>query len=277
MIVMDGILVINKPAGMTSHDVVNFLRKHYHQKKFGHTGTLDPDATGVLLVLCGKACKVLQFLNDTDKTYQAEIQLGYSTSTDDISGEILEEKEINTAFDFDEILSTFKGPLHQKVPATSNKKVNGQKLIDLQRKGALVPDVYQDIEVYDIHSIGSLTFEVSCSSGTYVRSICRDFALKTNNLGCMKSLVRTQVGRFSLDQAQSLEELKTSEPILYPVEMLLDHLPMIAYDPILDVYQGKRINLDVDQDRVCISDQGKAIAIYDREKDSIFKSKRGLW
>lgn len=277
MIVMDGILVINKPAGMTSHDVVNFLRRHYHQKKFGHTGTLDPDATGVLLVLCGKACKVLQFLNDTDKSYQAEIQLGYSTTTDDISGEILEQKEVNTDFDFDEVLNSFKGPLHQKVPATSNKKVNGQKLIDLQRKGAVVPDVYQDIEVYDIHAIGKLAFEVHCSSGTYVRSICRDFALKTKNLGCMKSLVRTSVGRFRLEQAQSLDELKSADPILYPVQMLLDHLPMVEYETILDVYQGKRIQLETDANRVCICDQGEPVAIYDREKDDIFKSKRGLW
>ncbi len=274
---MDGILVINKPAGMTSHDVVNFLRRHYHQKKFGHTGTLDPDATGVLLVLCGKSCKLLQFLKDTDKTYQAEIELGYSTTTDDISGEVLERKEINEDFNFDEVLSTFKGPLHQRVPATSNKKVNGQKLINLQRKGEKVPDVYQDIEVYDIHSTGHLSFEISCSSGTYVRSICRDFALKTDNLGCMKSLVRTKVGRFTLDQAQSLEDLKTAEPILYPVQMVLDHLPMLEYEPILDVYQGKRICLNQEKDRVCITEQGNPVAIYDRERDSVFKSKRGLW
>ena len=274
---MDGIIVINKEAGMTSHDVINQLRRMYHQKKFGHSGTLDPDATGVLVVLCGKACKALQFLSDTDKTYKAEIQLGYSTTTDDISGDILEEKEVNLDFNFDEVLSDFKGHLRQKVPATSNKKVNGQKLIDLQRQGKEVPDVYQDIEVYDIYSIGDLAFEVSCSSGTYVRSICRDFAIKTNNLGCMKSLVRTRVGRFDISQAQTLNDLKNGEAILYPIETVLDHLPMIEYENPLDVYQGKRIQLNTSYDRVCVTENKKAIAIYDRENGSTFKSKRGLW
>ena len=274
---MDGILVINKPAGMTSHDVINRLRKMYHQKKFGHTGTLDPDATGVLVALCGKACKVLQFLHDTDKKYIGQIALGFSTTTDDISGEVLERKPVNEDFDFAEVLASFKGKLHQKVPATSNKRVNGQKLIDLQRKGKEVPDVYQDVTIYDIQALDDYRFEVSCSSGTYVRSICRDFALKTNNLGCMKSLQRIQVGRFSIEQAQTLEDLEHQEPILYPIEMVLDHFPMIEFEKIQDVYQGKRISLDCEADMVCITENHHPVAIYQRENGSTFRSKRGLW
>lgn len=275
---MDGILIINKPKGMTSHDVISRLRKLYHQKKFGHTGTLDPDATGVLVVLCGKACKINQFLADTDKKYIAKIQLGYSTTTDDIHGDVLDRKPIDENFDFDSVISSFQGPCHQRVPMTSNKKVNGMKLLDYQRKGLPVPEVYQDVMIYAIKPLEDLSFEIACSSGTYVRSICRDFGPLTNNLSCMASLVRTQVGRFTLSQAQDLDDLANGEkPVLYSIRSVLDHLPMIAYPDIYAIYQGKTIHLDTDQDRVCIVENKEPIAIYDRIEEDIFHSKRGLW
>ncbi|WP_455525015.1 tRNA pseudouridine(55) synthase TruB [Holdemanella biformis] len=274
---MDGILIIDKPYGMTSHDVVNWLRKKYKQKKFGHTGTLDPNATGVLVVLCGKSCKLLQFLSDTDKEYIGQIEFGKSTSTDDIWGKVEAEKEVNLDFSFSEELQKFVGRNHQLVPKTSNKKVNGKKLMDYQREGLEVPKVYSDIEIYSMEDLGDYRFKVACSSGTYVRSICRDLALNTNNLGCMKSLRRTKVGRFTIDQAQTLEDLETHEPVLYPSIYVLDHLDKINYQPIEDVYQGKRIRLDNSNNEVCILDAGKPIAIYEKEREGLFKSKRGLW
>ena len=274
---MDGILIIDKPYGMTSHDVVNWLRRKYKQKKFGHTGTLDPNATGVLVVLCGKACKLLQFLSDTDKEYIGSIQFGQSTSTDDIWGEVEATKEVNLDFDFNEELQKFVGKNHQLVPKTSNKKVNGKKLMEYQREGLAVPEVYSDIEIYSMEDLGDYSFKVSCSSGTYVRSICRDLAFHTNNLGCMKSLRRTRVGRFTIDQAMTLENLETKEPILYPSILVLDHLDKLAYQPIQDVYQGKRIRVENPHQQICIMDQDEPIAIYEKERDGLFKSKRGLW
>lgn len=271
--IMDGILVINKPMGMTSHDVINRLRKKYHQKKFGHTGTLDPDASGVLVVLCGKACKVLQFLADTDKRYIAEIELGRQTSTDDSSGKTLIEKPVSMNFDFENALKQFEGPLHQLVPMTSNKKVHGKKLLEYQREGLDVPKVHQDVTIYSIRSLGFPKFEVYCSSGTYIRSICRDLALSTGNVGCMKSLCRTAVGRFTLDRAQCLDE----EPILYSIKTVLAHLPMIEYDNTEWIKQGKPISLDNDAKRVCITENQEPIAIYDRKEDDLFYCKRGLW
>ena len=122
-------------------------------RKFGHTGTLDPDATGVLVVLCGKACKALQFLNDTDKKYVSSIQLGYFTTTDDIHGEITQQKDINLDFDFDEVLRSFLGKQSQQVPMTSAKKIKGKKLMDYQRENIDIEPVYQDIDIYSIHSI----------------------------------------------------------------------------------------------------------------------------
>lgn len=274
---MDGILIIDKPYGMTSHDVVNWLRKRYKQKKFGHTGTLDPNATGVLVVLCGKACKCLQFLSDTDKEYIGSIEFGISTSTDDIWGEIEEKKEVNLNFNFDEELQKFIGKNHQLVPKTSNKKVNGKKLMDYQRQGLEVPKVYSDIEIYEMENLENYSFRVSCSSGTYVRSICRDLANNTHNLGCMKSLRRTKVGRFTIDQAQTLEELETQKPVLYPMIEVLDHLEKVNYEPIEEVYQGKRIQYTTSDNQICIMDKNEPIAIYEKEKENIFKSKRGLW
>ena len=277
---MDGILIINKPKGKTSHDVINKLRKIYHQKKFGHSGTLDPQAEGVLIVLCGKACKVLQFLNDTDKVYQSSIQVGFSTDTDDIYGNKLEEKEINHNFDFEEVLKTFEGHQHQMVPMTSAKKINGKKLLDYQREGKEIQPVFTDIEIYSIHPLDdtSLSFEISCSSGTYVRSVCRDFGFKTNNLACMKSLKRIQVGRFTIDMAQYLIDLEKGEqPILYPISSVLEHIPRVDDVDIPSIYQGKHIHIDTPYDQICIYDKNQPIAIYQRDHKDVFRSVRGLW
>lgn len=276
---MDGILIVNKPAGMTSHDVVNRLRKILKTKKIGHTGTLDPQATGVLIVLVGKACKILQFLKDTDKTYQAGIQLGYATDTMDIFGNVTQEKEICTDFNFEEVLQTFQGKIRQLVPMTSAKKIHGKKLMEYQRENIEIKPLYQDVEIYSIHALNAenLTFEVHCSSGTYVRSLCHEFAQKTNNVGCMKSLTRTRVGRFSIEQAQSLEEIKDSAK-LYPMENLLSHIVRIDMDDIQDIIYGKTIWLkDQDEDLVCIYHDNQPIAIYEKFEKGHYRSKRGLW
>ena len=274
---MDGIIVINKPAGMTSHDVIAFLRKKYKQKKFGHTGTLDPNASGVLVVLCGKACKILQFLEDTDKEYIAQLQLGAQYSTDDIGGEKKKDQPIQPIQDLQALLRSMEGKQHQLVPKTSAKKIQGKKLMDYQREGKEVPDVYANIEIYATKVLDekNLIFQVSCSSGTYIRSICRDIAQKTNNLGAMASLVRTKVGRFQLEQAESLDQERHT---LYPLEMALDQYPFIRYPDLSAIKNGKPIMLDSEKDRVCLVDQEqKALAIYEREEGNLFKSKRGLW
>lgn len=272
---MDGILVINKPVGMTSHDVIGTLRRRYKQKKFGHTGTLDPNASGVLVILAGRAAKLLQFLPDTDKEYIAGIELGKKTSTDDIWGEVLEEKPVNTDFDFEEVLSSFKGPLHQRVPDTSAKKVDGKKLMEYQRKNQEVPAVYADVTVYDIEPVSKedLTFTVDCSSGTYVRSICRDFGEKTGNLACMKSLVRTRAGGYTLEQA---EDLEAETHTLYPMETVLD-LPRIDWPDKSDILNGRHIRINDQPDLVSIFCDGELMAVYERDHQNVYSCKRGLW
>lgn len=270
---MDGILVINKPAGMTSHDVISHLRRQYKQKKFGHTGTLDPDATGVLVVLAGKACKCLQFLENTDKEYLAEIELGEDTDTDDAAGNVINTKPVNTSFDFAAELHKFKGPLHQRVPDVSAKKVDGKKLYELQRKGREVPAVYADVTVYDIEPAGDLKFRVACSSGTYIRSICRDLAHNTGNCGHMKSLVRTRTGQFGLEEAQPLEGPHT----IYPMKQALAGMKSMHWAKEGDIENGRRIHIDTPEERLLmVDDRGEPLAVYGRDHGDVFGCIRGL-
>lgn len=274
---MDGILVVNKPAGMTSFDVIARLRKQYGQKKFGHTGTLDPMASGVLVILAGSACKILPFLKDTDKEYEATIELGARYDTDDVTGIIEETAPVRLDFDFQTVLETFAGKQHQKVPKASAKKINGKKMYDYLRSGQPVPDVYSDIEVYSIEPISSddLSFRVSCSSGTYIRSICRDFGEKTGNLAAMKDLVRTRACGFSLDQADALD---APEHHVYPIRMLLDY-PEMQAPAAEDIRNGKTVHLDCQDDEVLLLDGEDVLAIYARRKpgSDLFSCVRGLW
>lgn len=275
---MNGILVINKPAGMTSFDVIGKLRKKYGQKKFGHAGTLDPMASGVLVVLAGSATKILPYLSDTDKEYIASIALGTQYDTDDVFGKAEASKPVDMDFDFEKVLAGFAGRQHQKVPKASAKKIHGKKMIDYLRQDQPVPDVYTDIEIYGIQALdaGSLSFKVDCSTGTYVRSICRDFGLKTGNLAAMKSLVRTKANGFSIDQA---EELDADTHTLYPAARLLNYPQVQAENPE-DIRNGKGIVLRHEKaDRVLVMDGDELLAIYSRKDPGrpLFVCTRGLW
>lgn len=276
---MDGILLIHKEANMTSHDVVSRLRHILHMKKIGHSGTLDPDATGVLLILLGKACKVLPYLEDTDKEYIATIELGKRTDSDDSTGAILETKEILEITDLQGVLNTFLGKQKQLPPMISSIRVNGKKLYEYARANQAVERPLRDVEFYEFEVLdqASLKFRVACSSGTYVRSLCRDVAEKTGNLGCMKSLVRTAVGRFRLKDCYTLEDIEKGNFSLHSVREVLSHLPMVNYEPIQDIYHGKHVRMDVMANRVAVLDKDEVIAIYERDHGHIFRSVRGLW
>lgn len=276
---MDGILLINKESGMTSHDVVFKLRKILNTKKIGHTGTLDPDATGVLVVLVGKACKILPFLEDTDKEYIAELKLGEATDTEDIWGKVVETKAITPIKDFGGLLKSFEGKQKQLPPMISSIKVNGRKLYEYARSGETVERPLRDIEIYEteVLDMQKYRFRAACSSGTYIRSLCRDLAVKSGNLGCMSSLVRTRVGRFTLDQCVTLDEVSQGNYKLFPIKDALNHLPMIAVENPSDVLNGKRIRLNCDAEMAVILNNDEVLAVYEREKENIYRSVRGLW
>ena len=276
---MDGILVIHKEAGMTSHDVVAQLRRILHIKKIGHSGTLDPQATGVLLVLVGKACKALPYLEDTDKEYIATMRLGERRDTDDIWGEITETKEVMPIHDLQSILDTFKGQIKQLPPMISSVKVNGKKLYEYARNHEEVKRPLRDVTIYDIKALDEelLQFQVDCSSGTYVRTLCVDIAEKSGNLGCMSSLVRTKVGRFELKDAVTLDEVRAGKLALHPMMEVFDGYPHVAYEPIQDIYHGKKVVLDHTEDEVVIIHGDDVVAVYRKEEGNRYRCARGLW
>ena len=187
---MDGILVINKPKGYTSHDVVNCLRKALNTKKIGHTGTLDPNATGVLPILVGTATKLSKYLIEHDKTYIATVKLGEKTETGDSEGTVIKQdlgiltRKI-TEGEIKNVLNSFKGKQQQIPPMYSAIKINGKKAYEYARKGQEVKIEPREIEIYDIRFISKdnleITFEVSCSKGTYIRTLCESIAEKLRN------------------------------------------------------------------------------------------------
>ena len=210
-----GIINVYKEKGFTSHDVVAKLRGIVGQKKIGHTGTLDPDATGVLPVCLGKATKLCDLLTDKNKTYEAVLLLGKTTDTQDITGEVLEEKstEALTEEKVREAIEGFIGDYEQIPPMYSALKVNGKKLYELAREGKVIERKARPVKILDIQileiDLPKVRMEVSCSKGTYIRTLCHDIGEKLGCGGCMESLIRTRVSTFRIEDAKTLDEIET--------------------------------------------------------------------
>ena len=232
----DGVLLIHKPYGITSFDVVARVRRLYGTKKVGHTGTLDPIATGLLPVLVGRAVKASEFLTEKDKEYVAGLRLGLTTDTEDITGTVLSASEAIP--DSETVFRTarqFTGEIMQIPPMYSALKVGGEKLVDLARKGVVIERQARPITVHELDIEGSgadYTMRVFCSKGTYIRTLCADIGSKLGCGGVMTSLIRTKTGAFSLENAHTLEELETlslseREKLLLPTELLFTHLSTV--------------------------------------------------
>ena len=312
---MNGILCVYKEAGYTSHDVINRLRRISNQKKIGHTGTLDPNAEGVLPVCFGNATKVCGILTDTDKCYRAELILGKVTDSYDITGEVLAEQEVRvTVKQLQEVIQEFVGTQLQTPPMFSARKVNGQKLYDLARQGIVVEREQKEITVYDItlESIvccdetgreiekNSMDFDVNmlstevmrayitvhCSKGTYIRSICHDIGEKLGCGACMGSLLRTKVGRFTLEDSRTIKELSQIaeegklEELLISADSMFPEYPKLSQlpeDADLLLRNGNQIYLKqipmydwMEQEQVKIrmyDGSGRFCAIYEYRKD----------
>lgn len=217
---MDGILIINKPKQYTSHDVVAKVKKICGEK-VGHTGTLDPMATGVLPLLLGQGTKLSKYLINHDKTYIATIQLGKKTDTLDSEGSILEERIVDGKLfnkeNVQRVLECQIGKQIQTPPIYSAIKVNGKKLYEYARKGVEVEIPKREIEIYNIELLDinekdkTIEFRVHCSKGTYIRTLCENIAEKLGTIGYMKELNRVQVGQFNLNQAITVEELEKNK------------------------------------------------------------------
>lgn len=232
-----GILNVYKEQGYTSHDVVAKLRGIVGQKKIGHTGTLDPDATGVLPVCLGKATKVCDLLTDKDKTYRAILRLGITTDTQDISGQVIKERDPRglKGEEVRQAILSFVGAYEQVPPMYSALKVNGKKLYELAREGKTVERKRRPVHIHEIQiqemNLPRVEFTVTCSKGTYIRTLCHDVGEKLGVGGCMEELERIAVGRFHLRDALTLKEIQemkeegTLEEVLRPVDSVFLQYP----------------------------------------------------
>lgn len=235
---MDGVLIIDKPAEMTSHDVVNRVRRILKTKRVGHTGTLDPFATGVLVLLVGKATRLAQFVDKATKEYVAEIRFGFATDTGDRTGSALSEPQrINFSIpDLENALTKFRGEIEQVPPMYSAKKVGGKKLYEHARKGEEIERKPIKITILDLAVLETnlnaaeptARIRVLCSAGTYIRTLAEDIGKVLGSHAHLRSLRRIAAGRFNLENANSLEDLEGANDatsLLLPIEMLISELP----------------------------------------------------
>lgn len=280
---MDGIIIVNKPAGMTSHDVVNRIRKIFKTKKVGHCGTLDPDATGVLVVAVNKATKLLQFLTADNKEYIATLSLGTATDTYDASGKITAAKEYVPISDKKILacLNSFVGEQEQIPPMHSAIKVNGKKLYEYARNNETVeiPKRVITIDYIELISIvdNLVKFKVGCSKGTYIRSLCFDIAKALDYPGHMYSLIRSKSGIFSLSDSYSLEEIENGKFEMISMEKALSAYPKLVVDDENIVYHGKKIKSKITHQVALYNNKNKVLAIYGPDGNGYLKNIRGLW
>ena len=279
---INGIVNIYKEKGYTSHDVVAVLRKVVGQKKIGHTGTLDPDATGVLPVCLGRATKVCELLTDHDKTYEALLLLGKTTDTQDISGEVLEERDPGdlTEEEVRSCIESFIGEYDQIPPMYSALKVNGKKLYELAREGKTVERKSRKVQIHGIRilemNLPHVRMEVDCSKGTYIRTLCHDIGEKLQVGGCMEELERTKVGRFLKEDAVILDEVRQKmeqgegAELFTPLDQIFAELPAVT---VTDAKAWMSYNGNDLPERFLLEKEawtdGQEVRVYDSRKNFI--------
>ena len=272
---MNGVLVVNKPKGYTSRDIVNIISKKLNTKKVGHTGTLDPIAEGVLVVPIGRALKISELLTSEKKEYIAKVILGYETDMLDITGKEIKRNIPNVDKDkLIEVLNSFIGKYNQEVPMYSAVKVNGRKLYEYARSNIQITPPSKIVEIYSISLLegpiykdDTVEFTMKCevSKGTYIRSLIRDIAYKLSTYGTMKELIRTKQGSFLLEDAFTLEDIQKDNYKLLSIKEALPNIKITKIDDktlkqvkngmVLDKFFEEEISLLVDKD-------GREIAIY---------------
>ncbi|MEG0275436.1 MAG: tRNA pseudouridine(55) synthase TruB [Coprobacillus sp.] len=278
---LDGILLVHKEAGMTSHDVVFKVRKLLQTKKVGHCGTLDPDATGVLVLCVGKATKAIQFLTCDQKEYIATLSLGKFTDTYDASGTVLREKKFEGVDNVKEVLDSFLGQQKQMPPIYSAIKVNGKKLYEYARNNEEVKIEPRDINILDIELINQIDNEITlrfyCSKGTYIRSLCVDIAEKLGYPGHMSRLIRSQSGMFCLKDCVTLDDIANNRFRMLSIEEAFADYEKYVIDDENIVYHGKLIKSDIDHNVVVVNKEQKVLAVYGPDGHGYLKNIRGLF
>lgn len=281
---MNGIIIINKPKDYTSRDIVNIVSKKLNTKKVGHTGTLDPLATGVLVLPIGRALKVSELLTSNTKEYIAEVILGYETDMLDITGtEIKRNIPSVTKEELLKVLKSYIGKYNQEVPLYSAVKVGGRKLYEYARSGTPVIPPSKEVEVYSLelisdlkHINGAVEFTIRCevSKGTYIRSLIRDIAYSLNTYGTMKNLIRTRQGIFTLKDAYTLKDIEENNYKLLSIKECLPNIKTtVIEEPLLTkVKNGMVLDKFFKENMSLLLDkEGKEIAIYIASGDNKVK------
>lgn len=271
---MDGIVLINKEKNCTSRDVVNQVSKILKTKKIGHTGTLDPIATGVLVLCIGKATKLVEVITSYDKEYEAEVILGIKTDTKDITGKILkEEKAIISKENIEECLKKMIGTYNQTVPIYSAVKINGKKLYEYARNNEEIELPKRKVTIKELKLISDITYEkektkfkIKChvSKGTYIRSLIEDIATNLNTIGTMENLKRTKQGNFQIANANTIQDIENNKFKIYPIEEILEKFYKIEMtdDLYFKIKNGSIIKNNYNHDIVAFTKNDKVIAIY---------------
>ena len=271
---MDGILLVNKPIGSTSRDVVNALMKKFNTKKMGHTGTLDPFASGVLLISVGRGTKISTYVEGLDKEYVAELCLGEDTDTLDLEGNVIDEKDVKLPLDkekIEQVFAHFRGEITQIPPMYSALKVGGEELYKKARRGEIVERKERQVTIYSLKLLSlhenKIIFKVVCSKGTYIRTLGNDIAHSLGECGHLTMLTRTRVGKYKIEDAKSIEDIQEND--VYSLEDALSYMSQIIVSGDLEkkVLNGVALKL-VGDDLLLIKDiNGKALALYRKESD----------
>ncbi len=269
---MDGILIVNKSEGFTSRDVVNKLSKIFNTKKIGHTGTLDPIAKGVLVVVIGKYTKLCEDLTQTYKEYVATFKLGILTDTLDITGNIIDEKSCNVSEEeIRSVIASYKGVYDQEVPIYSSVKINGRKLYEYARNGenVVLPKREVDIKNIEVLDINKDIVKIKClvSKGTYIRSLIRDIGESLNTHAIMTDLIRTKQGIFDIKDSYTLEDIENGNYKLIDIEDVMD-VCVIDNDAYLkNVTNGVKLKLDIKNEYILFKHENENIALYKKDND----------
>lgn len=283
---MDGLILIDKKEGVTSYDAVMLVKKIFHTRKVGHCGTLDPFATGLLIIGINQATKVMTFLEHDYKEYIATIKLGISTDTYDITGKKVSESKVNLVGEKQilDVLDTFKGEITQVPPIYSSIHIDGKKAYEYARNNQEVTLPERNVLIYDLKLISfdedSICIYVKCSRGTYIRTLGVDIARKLNNDGCLSTLRRISIGGIKVEDANSYKDLEEQNVKLIDIKDALRYKKLYINDAkiLKRVYNGQNIILKQEtEDDIIIVDNDKAVAIYKREETVFFKCVRGLY
>ena len=280
---MDAIVLLNKPSGMTSFDAVARVRKTFGEKKVGHTGTLDPQATGLLIILLGRYTKFIPYCVCDHKHYEATFQMGLLSDTQDIWGKIIDEKKPHVYKDeqLAEAAKAFHGEIMQVPPMYSAIKKDGKKLYELARQGITVERearkaVIDDLQIHHLHD-DMYSLQATVSSGTYIRTLIQDFAESLGEYAVMTSLIRTGIEDIMLEEAVEIDALGGEKGLVSPMRILNPSWKILETDQVADIQNGKRIVLDTPEDQVILVHDDMILAAYQREKGKQFRCVRGLF